>query len=835
MAATGGPESLLNQIPEGLKDVIGRRLTGLSEECNRVLSVAAVIGRDFAVDVLRLVGGSSEEELLTALEEAMRVSLIEEMKGGREVRYRFTHAFFRQTLYEEMIAPRRLRMHNEVAKALEAHYDAHLQEHAAELAEHFSHSSTEEDLEKAVQYGELAAERAASVYAFGEAARLLEQAIEVQEILDPKDGRAKLGLLAQLNATLLAAGEPDRVLNDIGPMACDLAESLDEGTIAAHVAEAAAYALIERDGILTFTNPLYKQWCERIRKNAVAGSREQVMGDGLLSWSYWTLRQPEKCWELRRNALDLARTVDDPEALAYAGFCFMAIGAPAGFLEERIQLAQELKDIPSTTLSPYLRAQYLYTFGQFLFQLCDVEAGFKQLDELDELAARVPDPYVQSWQMIGSVLRLTWRGEPEGAVELAEAFAAGARGTGIEVWGLMLSKIVTTASFNNLGRHDEMAMTYPFWRAFPYGDSIAMFCMADSGQTEAAHKELVRLMSQLRVGEEDSWVDDSSLCGMLATAALTGDKDAVATLYPLVEGTAEMHQLNYGVGARHLAAASVLMGDIAAARGNLDKALRVAMATDRAEVARVRLAMARLLFEHFPDEREAAAEHLNFATNEAQAMKMKPLLEECLALKLKFQGITSTDMMNSIDTVARVVMQDKPDLRPQAAPDGTVTVMFSDIEGSTALNDRLGDARFMEVLREHNAIVRDGIKAHSGFEVKSEGDGFMVAFQSAGKAVECAAAIQTALAERNTSTEEPVSVRMGLHAGEVIKEGEDFFGRNVIMAARVAAQARGGEVLASAVVKALLAGSDVKWGEARAVELKGLSGEHEIWAVKWLR
>jgi class 3 adenylate cyclase len=76
-------------------------------------------------------------------------------------------------------------------------------------------------------------------------------------------------------------------------------------------------------------------------------------------------------------------------------------------------------------------------------------------------------------------------------------------------------------------------------------------------------------------------------------------------------------------------------------------------------------------------------------------------------------------------------------------------------------------------------------------------------------------------------------VRMGLHAGEVIKEGEDFFGRNVIMAARVASQASGGEILTSGVLKSLLQGSDVAWGDSRTVALKGLSGEHEIWAVEW--
>jgi class 3 adenylate cyclase len=205
--------------------------------------------------------------------------------------------------------------------------------------------------------------------------------------------------------------------------------------------------------------------------------------------------------------------------------------------------------------------------------------------------------------------------------------------------------------------------------------------------------------------------------------------------------------------------------------------------------------------------------------------------------------------------------------------------MFSDIEGSTEMTERLGDQRWMEVLREHNAIVREQIAAHAGFEVKSEGDGFMVAFQSAGKALECAAAIQKALSERNrgagarhqdssikpgTGREatgphgrasshgaapdgeerspstgsgrtggERICVRIGLHAGEVIKEGEDFFGRNVIMAARVASQARGGEILVSGVLKALLAGSDVAWGDVRSVELKGLSGAHEIHEVKW--
>jgi len=186
-----------------------------------------------------------------------------------------------------------------------------------------------------------------------------------------------------------------------------------------------------------------------------------------------------------------------------------------------------------------------------------------------------------------------------------------------------------------------------------------------------------------------------------------------------------------------------------------------------------------------------------------------------------------------------VVREEKPDLRPHAAPDGTVTILFSDIEGSTQMADRLGDKQFMEVIRDHNAIVRSKIVKYGGFEVKNEGDGFMVAFQSARKALDCAVGIQFALAERNESAEEPVRVRMGLHAGETIKEEtpagkEDFFGRNVILAARIAAQARGGQILISSLLKALVdSAGDLTFDKGRDVELKGLSGTHRVHAVVW--
>jgi len=116
------------------------------------------------------------------------------------------------------------------------------------------------------------------------------------------------------------------------------------------------------------------------------------------------------------------------------------------------------------------------------------------------------------------------------------------------------------------------------------------------------------------------------------------------------------------------------------------------------------------------------------------------------------------------------------------------------------------------VLRGHNAIVREQVKAHGCFEVKSQGDGFMIASQSARRALHCAIAIQRGLAHHNEKAPEPIHVRMGLHTGEVLKDADDFFGKHVILASRIAGKARGGEILVSSLLKDLAeSGGDINF------------------------
>ena len=189
--------------------------------------------------------------------------------------------------------------------------------------------------------------------------------------------------------------------------------------------------------------------------------------------------------------------------------------------------------------------------------------------------------------------------------------------------------------------------------------------------------------------------------------------------------------------------------------------------------------------------------------------------------------------MSSIDEVAATIGEERPGLRPIAAPDGTVTMLFSDVEASTAVNERLGDVRWLPLLRTHHGIVRDQVHEHGGYEVKAQGDGFMIAFAGARRAVQCARAIQRAIDARlGEHPDGPIRLRIGLHTGEAIRDQADFYGKNVALAARITDRARGGEILVSSVVKQLTeSAGDIRFDDRREIELGGLAGTHTVYSV----
>jgi class 3 adenylate cyclase len=160
-------------------------------------------------------------------------------------------------------------------------------------------------------------------------------------------------------------------------------------------------------------------------------------------------------------------------------------------------------------------------------------------------------------------------------------------------------------------------------------------------------------------------------------------------------------------------------------------------------------------------------------------------------------------------------------------------ILFTDVEGSTALTQRLGDAKARELLRAHERIVREALRVHGSSDAKALGDGFMASFPSAMRALECAIAMQRSIAEHNETEEEPIRVRIGLNAGEPIAEEEDLYGTAVNMAARIAAKAEGGEILVSDVVRQLVAGKGFLFADRGAVVLRGFEDPVRLYEVRW--
>ena len=182
---------------------------------------------------------------------------------------------------------------------------------------------------------------------------------------------------------------------------------------------------------------------------------------------------------------------------------------------------------------------------------------------------------------------------------------------------------------------------------------------------------------------------------------------------------------------------------------------------------------------------------------------------------------------SSIEELADWAEVERPDLA-RLSPGGRLAIMFSDIEDSTALNERIGDRAWVRLIGKHDKAVRRHVDHHHGHVVKSQGDGFMVAFARPEQAVRCALDLQRSLAKQRNG----FRVRIGIHTGKSVLRGDDVFGRNVAMAARVAAQADGGEILISSAVRdAVTDCGDITVDGGREADLKGFSGTHTLYAV----
>ncbi len=161
-------------------------------------------------------------------------------------------------------------------------------------------------------------------------------------------------------------------------------------------------------------------------------------------------------------------------------------------------------------------------------------------------------------------------------------------------------------------------------------------------------------------------------------------------------------------------------------------------------------------------------------------------------------------------------------------------ILFTDMEGSTALTQRLGDAKAMELLRVHNALIRDELHVHNGSEVKHTGDGIMASFAVVSGAVECAIVIQKAFASHNEQTSDtPIHIRIGLTAGEPVMENDDLFGAAVQLASRICDCAEPDGILVANVIRELCIGKGFLFADSGETTLRGFEEPVRLYEARW--
>jgi tetratricopeptide (TPR) repeat protein len=197
-------------IPEGVRELVRRRLVTMSPVARRVLNLAAVQGKEFDIAILQSAGDLDEDDVLDALEETVAARLVSEVPGAPTF-YRFVHTLVRATLYDELSAPRRARMHERVARAIEDASPAPVSKHVPALAHHFTRAASSGPLtEKAVSYTTQAGHLALGQLAHAEAARYFRQALEMLELLEEyADAPGRLELLILLGVAERRAGDPN--------------------------------------------------------------------------------------------------------------------------------------------------------------------------------------------------------------------------------------------------------------------------------------------------------------------------------------------------------------------------------------------------------------------------------------------------------------------------------------------------------------------------------------------------------------------------------------------------------------------------------------------------
>jgi len=630
------------RIPEGLRDVIGKRLSRLSQECNRILSIAAVIGREFRLEVLQQVAHVSEDDLYVALKEAKSAAIVEEHTAiGAAIVYSFIHALFRQTLYEEIIAPRRVHLHQQVARVMEKVYAGRLQEHAAEMTEHFAQSTDATDLAKAVSYGEMAAIRATDVYSYGEAVRLLEQALRVQEVRDPEEKLKRCDLILALGWARFYNHEYRHILDSEAPVALALAEGTEDTGRACQACLLASFALEGIGSGVALGTDEAARWVEALDRYAPPDTIERVWADQALAGRKLASDDYAGIWPSSRQTMLLARKLRDASAFVSCGGDFLAYCPPnAEYVEEARQIANEMKR-DWNKADPFSMAWGMQSTGSFFLRLGERREGetiHREQMESPRLTRLQASQYVFP-SLRGCYYIMDGKLE-EAAKCYNEVLRLGTE-MGAPLWALIYAGWIGPRLAGYLGWGREGLRQLEEWTQVSgvfvtVWARVKAYYLVCGGEKEEVATILDEVADHYAAEPERISHHFGALVLLLETAVLANNKRATEILFNLLAGAVYKTTGLYNPTcvARHLGGADALLGRHEEAGKHYKEAVEVCTGMKfRPELALTRLQLAELLLKHYPKERAQGMEHLDFAISEFRDMKMQPWLERALRHK----------------------------------------------------------------------------------------------------------------------------------------------------------------------------------------------------------
>ena len=540
--ATG---SIRLAIPETVRDVIARRLTHLSQECNRLLVLASVVGREFTLDMLARLGGVSEEEVLDQLDEAMAARVVADVPGAHGA-LRFAHVLIRDTLYERLTAARRMRLHRSAVKVLESVYGEKPGPHLAELAHHAMAGS---EFDKGLRYAWRAGDRAVELLAYEEAARLYESALEALDLAALDDETARCALLLSLGEAQIRAGS-NVVAKQTFLAAADVAR---RRRLPRQLARAAAgyggrttWVRAGRDDRLV---PLLEEGL------AALGDDVELRATllGRLAGALRDEPSRERRDELTREAVKLARLTQNPAALAHAldGRAY-AILAP-DTMTEILALGSELRDVAARSgdRERIVGGQMLRIMAQL--QVGDIAGAAADLDAASCIAAELRQPD-RLWEVCSARAMLTLAagrlGEAEELVE--QAFAHGERAQPAAAIPVYRLQRYTLCEFRGGLEELEPAIRdivaeHPSRVVFR---CVLAHLYARIGHTVAAKEILAELARDdfSALPFEQEWLYGMSV--LAETAALLADSDCAVALYRLLIPFAACNAMDLPEGMR---------------------------------------------------------------------------------------------------------------------------------------------------------------------------------------------------------------------------------------------------------------------------------------------